>query len=212
MLCALYRFNRRFWLIAMCVVGVGFDFPALGDTPASRPSAQDLATPRSSLIAYDHWCVDLGDFDDANAFYSEANDHEKSYAQLCLRADRVCAAIERQSRKRFGQASCTAILHEFGEADMSDLVSASVAIDGNIAMVTMPAIQFQLQMIKGNGGWVVDTGYLIQMYGGFDGAMQSLTAQIAKLQPIADGLGAGKFKTAQDVIQAIDRAIGGKQG
>jgi hypothetical protein len=211
-LCARHRFNQWLWLIAVCVVGMGFDFPALGDSPASRPSAQDLATPRSSLIAYDHWCVDLGDFDDANAFYSEANDHEKAYAQLCLKADRVSAAIERQSRKTFGQENCTAILHEFGEADVSDLLSASITINGNSATVYMPAIQFQLQMIKASDGWIVDTSYLIQMYGGFDSAMQSLTAQIAKLQPIADGLGAGKFKTAQEVIHAIDQAIGGKQG
>jgi hypothetical protein len=193
----------------VCVLTVGWSCPVLADGPTSRPTAQDLDSPQDSLIAYDHWCVDLQDFDDATSFYSTNTDREKTFAQECLKFDQLAGAVERLARTAFGVESCKAILHEFSEPDASDLRGAKVTMSGDTAMVEVPSIGFRLQMVKTGNGWVVDTDTLMKTYGGFDKGVQVLDSQIGKFQPIVDGLQSGKYKTAQEVIHAIDGAIGG---
>lgn len=206
-----HRSCRWHWLVVICFVAASSNLRVLADPPATRPSPQDLATPRDALIAYDHWCVDLKDFDDAAAFYSARTDQERILAQQCVKFDQLSAAMERLSRATFGPDSCTIILHEYGEADVSDLRSANIVINGDIATVRMPAIQFELQMVKVGDAWLVDSAALMQSYGGFNNAIQAMTSQMTKLQPIVDGLQSGKFKTAKEVIQAIDQATGAQK-
>jgi hypothetical protein len=87
---------------------------------------------------------------------------------------------------------------------------SAININGNTAAVHFPAVQYDLAMIKSGNQWLVDSGSVMQSYGGYDTGVRAMEAQIANLQPIADGLAAGKYKTAQDVIQAIDKAVGQK--
>jgi hypothetical protein len=187
-----------------------FSWTALAD-PTTRPSVQDLATPRAALLAYDRWIVDLQDFDEYATFYHATTDQEKAYVQQCRKFDRVAAAIERISRQGFGADNCTAIMHEFGEPDVPDLQSAGVVINGNTASVHFTAVQADFQMVLVDGGWRVDTANLLQLSGGAVSATLTYSALTAQLQPVADGLQAGKFKTAQEVIHAIDQATGNPQ-
>jgi hypothetical protein len=198
-------------LVVICLLAASFNLQVLANPPATRPSPQDMATPRGALIAYDHWCVDLKDFDDAAAFYSATTDQERAVVQECLKFDQLSAAMERLSRAAFGPDSCTAILHEYGEADISDLRSANIETKGDIATVRMPAIQLELQMVKVGDAWLVDSAALIQSFGGFNNAIQAMTSQMTKLQPIVDGLQSSKFKTAKEVIQSINQAMGAQK-
>ena len=201
---------RAMLSIIVSVVSIAGAMPAFADAPSSRPSPRDLATPVESLLAYDHWCTDLQDFNDTAAFYYATTDQEKAFVQKCLKSDRVEAALERLSRKNFGPEGCTAILHEVGEPDDNDLRSANVAINRNIAIVRIPIIQFELQMINVNGQWLADAGHLIQSYGGVESGIKNLETNIAQLQPIVDGLQSDKYKTAKEVIDAIDHANQGQ--
>jgi len=208
---ALVRAGHRHFLVGLlvsCFLTAASIKPAAAAVPATQPSAQDMYTPRDAMMAYDHWCVDLRDCDAAADFYCATTDQARLYVQQCVRFARVTAAIERLSRKTFGPAGCTAIMHEYGDADVPDLRSAQITIDGNIAHVRMATVHIEYQMIRIRGAWLIDSGYLMRMCGGLDGALQDSRTEIAELQPIADGLRAGKFKTPKAVIQAIDRAMG----
>jgi len=207
----LWKFNARsHWPILALVIALVIAQRCPADPPAPRPSPADLATPRDSLLAYDRWCVDLQDFAHAGAFYSATSPREKDVVRESLKFDQVSAAIERLSRAAFGAPACTAILHEYGDVDLPDIKSAPIDVNGNTAVVHFPTVQYDLTMIKSQDQWLVDSASLMQSYGGHDNAIHTLEAQIANLQPIADGLAAGKFKTAQEVIQAIDKTTGQK--
>jgi hypothetical protein len=195
-------------LILWCACAAG---SALADAPATRPTAQDMATPRDAMLAYDHWCVDLQDFDDAPAFYTARTDDEKTYVQQSMKYAHVSAQMERLLRKTFGSASCTDVMHEYGDADVPDLRAADISINGNVAAVHIAAGPLDFQMVKVDGAWLIDSSSLILTSGGLDNAVQASNNQIARLQPIADGLQNGNFKTVQDVIHAIDLAMAAPQ-
>jgi hypothetical protein len=201
--------SKRYLLIIGCEIAM-FSWTALAD-PTTRPSDQDLATPHAALLAYDHWIVDLRDFDEYATFYHATTDQEKAYVQQCRKFDRVASAIERISRQAFGADNCTAIMHEFGEPDVPDLQSAAIVVNGSTASVHFTAVQADFQMVFVDGGWKVDTANLLKSSGGAVSAMLTYSALTAQLQPVADGLQAGKFKTAQEVIHAIDQATGNPQ-
>jgi hypothetical protein len=203
--------RRWTMLVFLCCWAATWGLPARADSPATRPSAQDMATPRDALMAYDHWCVDLQDFDDAPAFYTATTDDEKAYVRQSMKYARVSAAIERLSRKAFGTDSCTAIMHEYGDSDVPDIRSAAITVNGNTATVNMPAVQSEFRMVKVDDSWLIDTSYLIRISNGLDNAVQASNSEIVRLQPIVDGLQAGNFKTAQDVIRAIDQGNAGLQ-
>jgi hypothetical protein len=200
----LYRYPLTF-LIVICGSSVISARLALADSPTSRPSPKDLATPRDTLIAYDHWCVDLQDIDDTAGFYSATTDQEKAYVQQCVRYTQIAAKMERLLRKSFGPENCTTVMHEYGDADVPDLRSAAIIINGNVATVSCPQIQFQCQMVKVGDIWLIDAGYLMRAAGGLDAAVQASNNIIAILQPIADDLQSGKFKSAQEVVHALDQ-------
>ncbi len=209
-----HRFGGWSRLCEFILIGFSvamFSFPVIAGRPTTRPTAQDLATPRAALLAYDHWIVDLQDFDEYSTFYYATTDQEKAYVQQCRKFDRVAAAIERISRQSFGADSCTAIMHEFGEPDVPDLQSAVIGINGHTASVHFAAVQADLQMVFVDGGWKVDTANLLQSSGGAVSAILTYSALSAQLQPVADGLEAGKFKTAQEVVRAIDQATANPQ-
>jgi len=208
---ALLRAGHRQFLVgllaACCWTAISV-MPAVAGAPATQPSVQDLDTPRAAIMAYDHWCVDLQDCDAAADFYSATTEQARIYVRQCVQYARVTSAIERLSRKAFGPASCTAIMHEYGDADLPDLRSAEITINGDIATVRMPDVHIQFEMVRTRGAWLIDAGYLMRISGGLDGALQDSRTEITQLQPIADGLQAGKFKTPQEVIRAIDQAMG----
>jgi len=204
-----YRFSE---LSRLCVMSLAtLPLLALADPSATRFSPQEMATPRGALLAYDHWLVDLQNFDNYSTFYSATTDQEKACVQQCRKFDRVAATIERLSRQTFGAESCTAILHEFGEPDVPDLQAAVITINGTTALVHFAAVQADMQMVRVGDAWQVDTASLLRSGGGFDNAMQSYSTLTAQLQPVADGLQAGKYKTAQEVVHAIDQATSGPQ-
>jgi hypothetical protein len=183
-------------LVASAVAGARQAEPTT--SPATGPAAS-AETPAQGLKAYNAG-IRAEDSDAMLGRIYIAGANEERLAKAMVRTDVCIGRLLKTTREKFGEAGLKKMAAAVGDANDEDIDASPVTIDGDHAVIKLPAGGYS--MVRDGGRWKIDASALLLGSREPSAAAADRIAQVgSRAQVLADAVAAGKFKSVDDVIQ-----------
>ncbi len=164
-------------------------------------SADDLATPRNAILAFDRLVTANGE-DAAAQFFHPRNDDEHKVVAAYAKVEGEIVKLQKGIAAKFGEKVAIQFLHTIGDVSREEIIAAKVDERGDRAVLTYPTDHEPAMLVKIDGKWFVDVSQDIKESGGAQNIVDLEAKMQGKLHAIAERLDGGEYKNAEEVIAA----------
>lgn len=138
-------------------------------------------------------------------YYKFDNEGEKKVAEQLIAADITLARLAQATFSKFGEAAMVKEQQAIGDARPEGMTSKVVTAEGiAIANLSDVAGNPVVSMISSDRRWKIFLSPLIKFWETPDKLLAEVNRQKSKAEQLTENLNAGKYKTIEDLLAAIN--------